>query len=111
MTATKRPVAKRRRAVEVASPKECLILRLYVAGMTPQSTRAILDAQKLCNEHLAGRFELEVIDIYQQPVLASEEQIIAVPTLVRHLPKPLRRLVGDLSNSERIMNGLDLPSD
>jgi len=88
--------------------QEKFILRLYVAGTTPQSTRAILNAQKICEEHLGGRYQLEVIDIYQRPQLARDEQIIAVPTLVRHLPPPLRKLVGDLSNSERVLIGLDL---
>jgi circadian clock protein KaiB len=90
--------------------QEKFILRLYVAGTTPQSTRAILNAQKICEEHLGGRYQLEVIDIYQRPQLARDEQIIAVPTLVRHLPAPLRKLVGDLSNSERVLIGLDLLS-
>jgi circadian clock protein KaiB len=85
-----------------------MLLRLYVAGTTPQSTRAIMDARRLCEEHLHGLYQLEVIDIYQRPALARDEQIIAVPTLVRHLPLPLRKLVGDLSNSERVLVGLDL---
>jgi circadian clock protein KaiB len=84
------------------------LLRLYVAGANPQSTRAIVDARKLCEDHLGDRCRLEVIDIYQRPALARDEQIVAVPTLVRHLPKPLRRLVGDLSSTERILKGLDL---
>jgi circadian clock protein KaiB len=84
------------------------MLRLYVAGTTPRSIRAILDAEKLCKEHLGGLFTLEVIDIYQRPTLARDEQIVAVPTLVRRLPEPLRKLVGDLSDSERVLIGLDL---
>jgi circadian clock protein KaiB len=88
--------------------QESYLLRLYVAGATAQSTRAIVDARRICEEHLAHRYQLEVIDIYQRPVLARDEQIVAVPTLVRHLPAPLKRLVGDLSNSERILVGLDL---
>jgi circadian clock protein KaiB len=92
----------------VEQRREHFILRLYVAGTTPQSTRAILNARTLCEEHLRGRFELEVIDIYQRPTLARDEQIVAVPTLVRRLPAPLRKLVGDLSNSERVLIGLDL---
>jgi circadian clock protein KaiB len=87
-----------------------IVLRLYVAGTTPQSTRAILDARELCRQHLSDRYKLEVIDIYQRPTLARDEQIIAVPTLVRHLPPPLRKLVGDLSNSTRVLVGLDLLS-
>lgn len=85
-------------------------LRLYVAGSTPQSQRAIANIRQLCERHLAGRFELEVIDIYQQPQLTAGEQIVAVPTLIKRLPLPLRRLVGDLSNTERVLVGLNLRS-
>ena len=84
------------------------ILRLYVAGVTPQSTRAVRDAQELCQDHLGGRFRLEIVDIYQRPALARDEQIVAVPTLVRRLPPPLRKLVGDLSDTQRVLVGLDL---
>ncbi len=84
------------------------VLRLYVAGTTPRSTRAVINIRKICEEHLMGRFRLEVIDIYQQPSLAEGEQIIAVPTLVRKLPLPLRRFIGDMSQIERILVGLDL---
>lgn len=84
------------------------VLRLYVTGMTPRSTEAIARTRELCDEYLAGRYELEVIDIYQQPKLAKGDQIIATPTLIRKLPAPLRRLVGDLSNKERVLLGLDL---
>ncbi len=84
------------------------MLRLYVAGTTPRSAQAILDAENLCEQHLGGTFKLEVIDIYQRPALARDEQIVAVPTLVRRLPKPLRKLVGDLSDAERVLVGLDL---
>jgi circadian clock protein KaiB len=83
-------------------------LRLYVAGSTPQSQRAIANITQICERHLAGRFDLEVIDIYQQPKLAEGEQIIAAPTLIKKLPPPLRRFVGDLSNMERVLVGLDL---
>jgi len=84
------------------------VLRLYVAGMTPRSTRAIANVKRICEEHLAGRYELEVIDIYQQPKLAKGEQIIAAPTLIKKLPLPLRRLIGDMSNTERFLVGIDL---
>ncbi|WP_262967159.1 circadian clock KaiB family protein [Methylobacter psychrophilus] len=84
------------------------VLRLYVAGMTANSQRAIDNVQKLCREHLQGRFELEIIDIYQQPCFAKERQIVAVPTLVKEFPLPLRRFIGDMSHSERILAGLDL---
>jgi circadian clock protein KaiB len=76
--------------------------------MTPRSTRAIATIKEICEEHLKGRYDLRVIDIYQQPVLAKGEQIIAVPTLTRKLPPPLRRLIGDLSDRERVLVGLDI---
>jgi len=88
--------------------KEKYMLRLYVTGMTPKSTRAISNIKKICEEHLNGRYNLQVIDIYQQPTLAKGEQIIAAPTLIKKLPLPLRRFIGDLSNTERILLGLDL---
>ncbi len=90
------------------SLKEKYVLRLYVTGMTPKSTRAIQNIKKICDEELPGRCDLEVIDIYQRPKLAEGEQIIATPTLVKKLPLPLRRFVGDLSAKEPILLGLDL---
>ena len=84
------------------------VLRLYVTGMTPKSTQAIANVQKLCEEYLEGRYELKVIDIYQQPKLAKGEQIIAAPTLIKRLPLPLRRLIGDMSDTERFLVGIDL---
>jgi circadian clock protein KaiB len=84
------------------------VLRLYVAGATPRSTEAIVNIKKICEEYLKGRYELEVIDIYQQPVLAKGEQIIAAPTLVKKLPLPLRRFIGSMYDVDRILVGLDL---
>jgi circadian clock protein KaiB len=84
------------------------VLRLYVTGMTPKSTQAITNVEKLCKEHLAGRYELKVIDIYQQPKLVQGEQIIATPTLIKKLPLPLRKLIGDMSDTERFLVGIDL---
>jgi circadian clock protein KaiB len=84
------------------------VLRLYVTGMTPKSTQALANVQKLCEEHLAGCYELKVIDIYQQPKLAKGEQIIATPTLIKKLPLPLRKLIGDMSDTERFLVGIDL---
>jgi len=78
--------------------------------MTPRSAQAIRNLQAICDEHLAGRYDLDVIDIYQQPVLTKGEQIIAAPTLIKRLPLPMRRLVGDMSNRERVLLGLDLVS-
>lgn len=83
-------------------------LRLYVAGMTPRSTRAIANIKKICEEYLKGRYDLQVIDLYQQPALAEGHQIIAVPTLLRKLPLPLQRIIGDFSDQERVLVGLDL---
>ena len=91
-----------------ASLNRKYVLRLYIAGMTPKSTSAIMNVRKICEEHLKGRYELEVIDIYQQPTLAKGEQIIAAPTLLKKLPLPLRKFIGDMSNTERILVGLDL---
>jgi circadian clock protein KaiB len=87
---------------------EDYVLRLYVSGMTPGSIRAIEKIKKICKEHLEGRYHLDVIDIYQQPEKGKGEQIIAVPTLIKKLPDPLRKFIGDLSDTERILVGLDL---
>jgi circadian clock protein KaiB len=87
---------------------EKYVLRLYITGITPKSTQAIQNIKKICEENLKGRYELEVVDIYQQPVLAKDEQIIAAPTLIKKLPLPLRRFIGDMSDKERILLGLDL---
>lgn len=83
-------------------------LRLYVAGTSPQSVRAIANIKRICEEFLQGHYELQVIDLYQQPQLSQGEQIIAAPTLIKKLPLPLRRIIGDLSNDERVLVGLDL---
>ena len=83
-------------------------LRLYVAGQTPKSVAAFANLKLLCEEHLPGRYMIEVIDLMQQPQLAAGDQIVAIPTLVRKLPEPLRRIVGDLSNTERTLVGLQL---
>jgi circadian clock protein KaiB len=88
--------------------EESYILRLYITGMTPQSIRAIANVKKICEEHLQGRYDLEVVDLYQQPQLAKGEQIIAAPTLIKKLPLPLRRIIGDMSKTERVLVGLDL---
>jgi circadian clock protein KaiB len=90
------------------SKNEHYILRLYVVGTSPQSMRAINNIKSICEKHLQGRYELEVIDLYQQPQLTQGEQIIASPTLIKKLPLPLRRVIGDMSNEERVLVGLDL---
>ncbi len=84
------------------------LLKLYVTGATPASRRAIERVRRVCEEHLQGRYQLDVIDIYQLPALAKDDQIIATPTLIRALPLPLRRFIGDLSTVERILFGLDV---
>jgi circadian clock protein KaiB len=84
-------------------PRGRYVLKLYVSGMTPRSLRAIGNLQKLCAKYLPGRHKLEIIDIYQQPALAKGAQIVAVPTLVKELPPPLRRVIGDLSDRGRIL--------
>ena len=84
------------------------VLRLYVAGSTARSMAAISNIKKICDEQLEGRFSLEVIDLYQQPELAAGHQIIAIPTLIKELPPPLRRIIGDLSDTEKVIVGLDL---
>ena len=83
-------------------------LRLYVAGQTPKSLTAIANLKRLCEEHLAGRYEVEVIDLLKTPQLAEGDQIVALPTLVRHLPPPLKRIIGNLSDTERVLVGLDI---
>ena len=92
----------------LAPAAERYILRLYVTGMTARSVRAVKNLQAICNEYLKDRYDLEVIDIYQQPALARGEQIIAAPTLVKKLPLPMRRIVGDMSQRDRVLVGLDL---
>ncbi len=88
--------------------KEKYILRLYVAGITPKSTQAIKNITQICEANLKGRYDLQIIDIYQQPALASGEQIIAAPTLIKKLPLPLRRFIGSMADREKILVGLDL---
>jgi circadian clock protein KaiB len=83
-------------------------LRLFITGSTPRSTRAIENMRRICAENLEGRFDLEVVDVYQNPEATKELQIIATPTLVKILPEPLRRIIGDLSDRERVLAGLDL---
>ena len=88
--------------------KKAWELRLYVAGQTPKSLAAFANLKKICEEHLAGQYEIEVIDLLKQPQLASGDQILAIPTLVRKLPEPIRKIIGDLSNTERVLVGLNL---
>ncbi len=95
---------------EALSPgsRTTYLLRLYVSGTTPKSVQAIANINKICKEHLRGRYSLEVIDIYQKPQLAKRDQIVAMPTLIKELPAPLRRIIGDLSNTPKVLVGLDI---
>jgi circadian clock protein KaiB len=88
--------------------QEKYVLRLFVAGMNPKSLQAIETIKRICETYLAGRYQLEVIDVYQQPILAKDGQIVAAPTLVKELPPPLRKLVGSMSDTERVLVGMDL---
>ena len=83
-------------------------LRLYVAGQTPKSIAAISNLKKICEQHLPGRYEIEIIDLMKDPALAMRHQIVAIPTLIRQLPEPLKRIIGDLSNAEKVLVGLDI---
>ena len=87
---------------------ETFDLRLYVAGQTPKAVRAFANLRKICDEHLAGRYRIEVIDLLEDPQLGRGDQILALPTLVRRLPTPIKKIIGDLSNTERVLVGLDL---
>src|SRR5215211_2496398 len=90
------------------TPEKAWELRLYVAGQTPKSLVAFANLKKICEEHLAGQYHIEVIDLLKEPQLASGDQIIAIPTLVRKLPSPIRKIIGDLSDTERVLVGLNL---
>jgi len=83
-------------------------LRLYVAGQTPKSVKAFHNLKTICEEHLAGQYHIEVIDLLEDPQLAEGDQILAIPTLVRKLPEPVKKIIGDLSNTERVLVGLDI---
>ena len=89
-------------------PQKQYELRLYVAGQTPKSLAAFANLKKICEQHLAGQYHIEVIDLLKKPQLASGDQILAIPTLVRKLPQPIKKIIGDLSNTERVLVGLDL---
>jgi len=89
-------------------PDEYFDLRLYVAGQTPKAVRAFANLRTICEEHLAGRYRIEVIDLLESPQLGRGDQILALPTLVRRLPSPIKKIIGDLSNTERVLVGLDL---
>jgi circadian clock protein KaiB len=96
------------KARSVKSKPDTYILCLYIAGQTPNSITALINLKKICEEHLAGRYQIQVVDLLENPKLASGDQILAIPTLVRKLPLPVRKIIGDLSNTERVLVGLDL---
>ena len=102
------PVRKKKTDFVRAKDQENWDLRLYVAGKTPRALTALENLNRICEEHLAGKYSIEVIDLLKNPQLARGDQIIAVPTLVRKLPKPVRKIIGDLSNKEKVLVGLDL---
>src|SRR5512138_1137381 len=91
-----------------AKPAKTWELRLYVAGQTPKSLMAFANLKKICEEHMAGQYRIEVVDLLENPQLAKGDQIFAIPTLVRKLPPPLKKIIGDLSNTERVLVGLDI---
>ena len=95
-------------AQPAVSDTETFLLRLYVAGQTPKCMRAFANLKRFCEEYLAGRYHIEMVDLLQNPQLARGDQILAVPTLVRRLPEPIKKIIGDLSNTERVLVGLDL---
>ena len=99
---------KPKQRAQSKQPEKEWELRLYVAGQTPKSIAAFANLKKICEEHLAGAYHIEVIDLLKHPQLASGDQILAIPTLVRKLPQPIRKIIGDLSNTERVMVGLDI---
>ncbi len=100
--------AKRPRAKSATLAPEVIELRLYVAGQTRKSLIAIANLKRICEEHLQGRYTVEVVDLLQHPQLARGDQILAIPTLVRRLPVPIKKIIGDLSNAERVLVGLDV---
>jgi circadian clock protein KaiB len=100
----------KQKSEKAQSEQDTWELRLYVAGQTPKSMTAFANLKKLCEEHLDGKYRIEVVDLMKNPQLAKGDQIIAIPTLVRKLPQPLKKIIGDLSNTERVLVGLDLRS-
>jgi circadian clock protein KaiB len=108
MKATSRTVEQNGQARRRAATATAITLRLYVAGQTPKSLVAIANLRTICEENFAGKYTIEVVDLLANPQLAQGDQILAIPTLVRKIPPPIRKVIGDLSNSERVLVGLDL---
>lgn len=103
-----KPKVALRKAGPAKTKADTYILRLYVAGQTPKSVTAFANLNKICEEHLVGRYKIQVVDLLENPQLARGDQILAIPTLVRELPAPMRKVIGDLSSLERVLIGLDL---
>ncbi len=110
MKTSTRKAGSPRKSVKARKAQESYLLRLYVAGQTPRCVAAFANLKRICEEHLAGQYRIEVIDLRENPRLARGDQILAIPTLVRKLPQPVRKIIGDLSNTERVLVGLDLQS-
>ena len=108
LTKKKRPKSTNGRPQDVSEERSRWNLRLYVAGQTPRSVSAFRNLKEICEEYLKGQYHIEVIDLMENPTLARGDQILAVPTLVRQLPQPIRKIIGDLSNTERVLVGLDI---
>ncbi len=98
----------KKRKAKSTSKNNKLLLRLYIAGQTPKSLKALSNLKKLCAEHMSDSYQIEVIDLMKKPELAQQDQVLAIPTLVRNLPVPIRKIIGDLSDTERVLLGLDL---
>ncbi len=103
--------AKGRASNSKGSPAKVWQLRLYVAGQTPKSLAAFSNLKMICEEHLKGQYRIEVVDLVERPLLSRSDQIVAIPTLVRKLPEPVRKIIGDLSDTERVLVGLDLRAE
>jgi circadian clock protein KaiB len=108
LTKKKRPKSTNGRPQDVSEERSRWNLRLYVAGQTPRSVTAFRNLKEICEEYLKGQYHIEVVDLMENPTLARGDQILAVPTLVRKLPQPIRKIIGDLSNTERVLVGLDI---
>ena len=104
----KKTPLENKKPVKSTPVEEVWILKLYVAGQTPKSIAAFANLKKICDKHLAGRYRIEIIDLIRNPTLAKGDQILALPTVVRQLPTPMKKLIGDLANTERVLVGLDI---
>ena len=108
MPVKRKAAPTRRKSVGKSRPDKVVQMRLYVAGQTPKSTAAFENLKRICDENMPGKYEIEVIDLMDKPQLARGDQIVAIPTVVKNLPTPIRKLIGDMSNTQRVLVGLDL---